>query len=493
MNGPVQSLVVHNGEVFAGGAFTEIGGVIARRIAKWNGSSWVEIGGGVSGSIYTTTGSGSVETIAFDSEGKMHIGGTFRQMGSGVTVRNGNSYGIWDGANWVAGTPVTSSENQVPFHEIEFFNGVVFARISGIGEAGGTVRGLFNGNWIPPGSSSPSSPTRMLVRSDGLYVLGGRFLSGNGADLRYIFRWNGTSWSGLGTGLNDVADSMFSYDGKLYVAGSKLQSAGGVAVQGVASWNGSAWSSVPFQAPELQDFAFRIYDLLVDSNQVLFTGAFNYVGCRTSNGFGRAFLNSFTGSSNNDWHSSGNWHQGGVPNSSVDASISTSDVQISSADAVIRDLQIDEGRTLTIAAGRKLTITRNLTVLGSIVGEGVVEVSNCDPNSLSRMGDGSIQVTLTRCVDSNESFVFPVGTQGGMSELTLSKIAGNGSVSVKAVETPIASGELPSNRLQRYWITSKSNAVVSADMTFNYRQQDILSGNEDEFGLFAINGSNVSS
>jgi hypothetical protein len=33
--------------VYVGGAFTNAGGVAARKIAQWNGSSWSAIGGGI--------------------------------------------------------------------------------------------------------------------------------------------------------------------------------------------------------------------------------------------------------------------------------------------------------------------------------------------------------------------------------------------------------------------------------------------------------------
>ena len=55
MNGFVFSLTVYNGEVIAGGEFTTAGGVAAKRVARWDGSSWDSLGSGINGSVLSLT------------------------------------------------------------------------------------------------------------------------------------------------------------------------------------------------------------------------------------------------------------------------------------------------------------------------------------------------------------------------------------------------------------------------------------------------------
>ena len=80
------------------------------------------------------------------------------------------------------------------------------------------------------------------VYGDGL-VAAGYF---NRIDYTYInniAKWNGSSWSSLGSGTNDRIHCMIKYQDKL-VIGGEFTSAGGVSVNYIAQWNGSGWSSL---------------------------------------------------------------------------------------------------------------------------------------------------------------------------------------------------------------------------------------------------------
>ncbi|MEJ2629373.1 MAG: hypothetical protein P8078_12570, partial [bacterium] len=51
LNGSVTALDVYGGYVYAGGSFTDAGGVAVSRIAKWDGSSWSSLGTGVNARV----------------------------------------------------------------------------------------------------------------------------------------------------------------------------------------------------------------------------------------------------------------------------------------------------------------------------------------------------------------------------------------------------------------------------------------------------------
>jgi hypothetical protein len=75
---------------------------------------------------------------------------------------------------------------------------------------------------------------------------GGDFVLSSGANR--IARWNGSSWSALGTGTNATVDALAVFEAvagteHLFVGGD-FGIAGPVSVGGLARWNGSGWSFV---------------------------------------------------------------------------------------------------------------------------------------------------------------------------------------------------------------------------------------------------------
>ena len=80
MYSPVRTLVVDiAGNLYAGGKFTSAGGVSAKYIAKWNGTTWSALGSGMAGYDYYT----SVYALSFDSAGNLYAGGHFNRSGDG--------------------------------------------------------------------------------------------------------------------------------------------------------------------------------------------------------------------------------------------------------------------------------------------------------------------------------------------------------------------------------------------------------------------------
>jgi hypothetical protein len=84
----------------------------------------------------------------------------------------------------------------------------------------------------------------LAVGADGTLYAGGRFTEAGGAPADYIARWDGTSWSALGSGMNDTVLALaVGPDGTLY-AGGLFTTAGGVPIPYVARWDGTSWSAL---------------------------------------------------------------------------------------------------------------------------------------------------------------------------------------------------------------------------------------------------------
>lgn len=93
---PVNAIISDkSGNTYVGGDFTVIGGIVANRIAKWDGTSWSALGGGI-----TQVPNSRVYALALIGN-DLYAGGSFTNAG-GVAATN---IAKWDGTNWTAVGP----------------------------------------------------------------------------------------------------------------------------------------------------------------------------------------------------------------------------------------------------------------------------------------------------------------------------------------------------------------------------------------------------
>jgi len=189
--------------LYAGGASSVAGGKAANRIARWNGSSWSALGSGVSSNPGSAVAVHALTVYDDGGGAALYVAGRFTIAG-GVAALN---IAKWDGSSW---SPLGS----------------------GLGTGFGDVLAL-------------------AVYDDGggaaLYA-GGNFDMAGGVAAIGVARWDGSSWTPLGSGLGgqfDNAHSMTVYDdggGAALYAGGNFVTAGGVAANHIAKWDGSSWS-----------------------------------------------------------------------------------------------------------------------------------------------------------------------------------------------------------------------------------------------------------
>jgi hypothetical protein len=82
-----------------------------------------------------------------------------------------------------------------------------------------------------------------LTAYNGDLYAGGFFTIAGGVPANHLAKWNGTSWSAVGSGVSGIVYSLGTYNGNL-VIGGLFSAAGGVSANGIALYNGTNFSAL---------------------------------------------------------------------------------------------------------------------------------------------------------------------------------------------------------------------------------------------------------
>ena len=248
----VWALVQHGGQLYAGGKFTSAGGVSANRIAMWNGVSWTNLGSGFDSDV-----------IALAHDGNnLYAGGSFTNAG-GVTA---SQVAMWNGTSW---TNLGSGMNRFGYvyalaHDgTNLYAGGIFTNAGGVNV---NQIALWNGtSWTNLGSGmNPYGTVRTLLCAGGLLYAGGGFTNAGGVTVNRIAAWNGVTWMNLGSGMDNSQVSALAHEGTDLYAGGSFTTVGGMSANRVAMWNGSSWTNLgsgmtSFQVSALAQDGARLY------------------------------------------------------------------------------------------------------------------------------------------------------------------------------------------------------------------------------------------
>ena len=143
MNSGVNALLVlQNGDLIAGGGFTNVSGITILRIARWNGTGWAPVGAGFNA---------TVRALAELPDGSLVAAGDFTASGS-VTL---NRIARWDGSAWQPLGDGIAVEAPGTVNALTLFpNGDLFAAGTFTDAGGVSVSGVarWDGTqWLPPG------------------------------------------------------------------------------------------------------------------------------------------------------------------------------------------------------------------------------------------------------------------------------------------------------------------------------------------------------
>ena len=224
----VHALAVSGNIIYAGGYFTNAGGVAANYVAAWNGNSWSALGSGMNNYVTALAVSGT----------NLYAGGQFTSAG-GVAA---NYIAAWNGNSWSAlGSGMNGDVDALAVSGGTLYAGGNFTTAGG---SAANYTAQWNGsNWSALGSGiGGSSPfvAGLAVSGSNLYA-GGNFGTAGGVAANNIAQWNGNSWSALGSGINGGVFALAASGTSLF-AGGHFTSAGGVAADNIACWDGNTWS-----------------------------------------------------------------------------------------------------------------------------------------------------------------------------------------------------------------------------------------------------------
>lgn len=278
----VNAIAVDGPIVYAGGIFTNAGGVAAANIARWNGSAWSALGAGVPG---------SVSAIAVRG-GDVFVGGTFT-----MNTADGLAFNIarWDGVNWwslpgaFAGTINNFFVNAIAIQGNNVIVGGSFFAANFNPGSSSTNIALHDGTqWLPLGNGVNSNVNAIAILGGQVYAAG-RFSSASGVAASRIARWDGASWFPVGAGIlgsGNFSVSDLAVIGTHLHASGNFTNAGGVTVNRVARWDGSQWSALGTGLTRVSGNV-TINKLGTRANDLFAGGSIEYAGGKPSLLFAR--------------------------------------------------------------------------------------------------------------------------------------------------------------------------------------------------------------
>lgn len=256
LDGFVTSLAVfddgsgHGPAVYAAGSFSASGATVLNHVARLEDHRWIPVGGGIDNYVHV------LATFDDGNGPALYAGGYFRQAGGVEAI----AIAAWDGTAWFPVGGGVHNDSWAGVHALvagRLPGGSAELYVGGYFDTAGNVSAINVARWDGTSWSSLGTgldgyvETLALFDDDGdsvpaLYA-GGSFALPGLADTQYIARWNGDMWSPVGAGVDGSVDALAVYDDgngpALYAAGW-FDTAGGVVAPSIARWDGVSWSPV---------------------------------------------------------------------------------------------------------------------------------------------------------------------------------------------------------------------------------------------------------
>ena len=228
-DGGILCAVQFGGSIVVGGSFSQIGGIDANNIARWDGVRWSPLGLGTDAPV--------LALAIFD--GDLIAGGRFRTAGGGEAP----GIARWNGSQWSPmGGGLLGGAQQIGVTCLALYQSGLVA--GGFFETAGlrNIARWDGSSWTPMSRGADWVVEALAVQGDTLFA-GGAFDSVGVAPARAIAQWNGSDWAEVGGGLAGAPAHVYAlavHDNRLFVGGD-FTAAGGAPAQNLAAWDGASW------------------------------------------------------------------------------------------------------------------------------------------------------------------------------------------------------------------------------------------------------------
>lgn len=287
----VQVLAVDsvNNVLYAGGLFTQAGGIPVLGIAKWDGSTWSPLGTGiVVGSV--------IKSLLVDNNGDLVAGGAFTNIGGTAA----NNIARWDGTSWSALDAGLGYTGATTVSTMLIYNGDLHA--GGLFSNSGTTVlnniSRWDGTSWQPLSNGTNGEVRSLCEYKGELYVGGTFSLADSIPVKNIARWDGINWMDVDGGVDytgaTTVSTMRVYNDEIYVGGT-FSIAGTLPVRNIAKWDGASWGDVGGGTDYTG--ATTVSTMKIFNNELIVGGLFDSLGTVEATNIGK-----WDGS---EWHNMG--------------------------------------------------------------------------------------------------------------------------------------------------------------------------------------------
>jgi len=310
----VRNIVVDSvtDKLYVSGIFFEDGNCnIMRGVAQWNGQHWDSLGRGSEGIVPKFGLAMYKDTLYangnfYDSNINFYLGkwnGTFWDtilkipekittyiQKDGILYMAGtfdyylgdSTYMIkkFDGTGFTAEIPYCFSGDGGVVYSMAFYRDTLYVGgfydllscngFSSLGKWNGT-----NLQMLSPAFANHGANCNILamVEFQGELYIGGYFLQSDGYAGNFIMKWNGSTFSPVGSGMNNRVRCMKVHNNKLYVGGD-FTTAGGLVSNCVAMWDGSNWHSMTTETFDVVTGASPSVEALAVYHDTLIVGGY---------------------------------------------------------------------------------------------------------------------------------------------------------------------------------------------------------------------------
>jgi len=245
LNSSPSGILVDGSNVYLAGSFTNVnnGGTplaAADYVAKWDGTNWSALGSNGSGDGSLNNSAWALAMIGSD----LYVGGFFTNVNNGGTVLTAADYvAKWDGTNWsalgsngIGNGSINGTVYALKANGTDLYVGGGFSDVNDGGSALNTADDIAKWNtltstWSALGDNGAGNGAinnnlfAIAIHGTDVYV-GGDFTNAGGvAEADYVAKWNGTTWSALGSNgagngsLNGRVSALTIWNSDLYVGG----------------------------------------------------------------------------------------------------------------------------------------------------------------------------------------------------------------------------------------------------------------------------------